>query len=89
MILDIQSKKYMTNLQNIIEAACYGLGNTISSAPILSETIKNLYDGVPIEQVFDSAILASRTLIEKDPVIVTKGAKLALLAVADPVVANL
>ena len=57
----------MTNLQNIIEAACYGLGNTISSAPILSETIKNLYDGVPIEQVFDSAILASRTLIEKDP----------------------
>jgi ribonucleoside-diphosphate reductase alpha chain len=33
----------------------------------LTETIKNLYDGVPLEQVFDSAILASRTLIEKDP----------------------
>ena len=54
-------------LQGIIEAACEGLGNTVQADPIIKETIKNLYDGVPIEQVYDSAILASRTLIEKDP----------------------
>jgi len=57
----------VANLQKIVEAACQGLGNNIVATTILTETVKNLYDGVPIEQVFDSAILSSRTLIEKDP----------------------
>ena len=35
--------------------------------PILAETMRNLYDGVPIEEVYKAAILASRTLIEKEP----------------------
>ena len=35
--------------------------------PILAETRRNLYDGVPIEEVHKAAILAARTLIEKDP----------------------
>jgi len=43
------------------------LGSHITASPIITETIKNLYDGVPMAQVYDSAILASRTLIEKDP----------------------
>jgi ribonucleoside-diphosphate reductase alpha chain len=51
----------------VIEAACEGLGTHIDATPIITETIKNLYDGVPMAQVYDSAILASRTLIEKDP----------------------
>ncbi|WP_371816874.1 ribonucleoside-diphosphate reductase subunit alpha [Polynucleobacter sp. MWH-Braz-FAM2G] len=54
-------------LRTVIEAACEGLGNHIDATPIITETIKNLYDGVPMAQVYDSAILASRTLIEKDP----------------------
>jgi ribonucleoside-diphosphate reductase alpha chain len=57
----------MVALRTVIQAACEGLGNAIDAAPILTETIKNLYDGVPMAQVYDSAILASRTLIEKDP----------------------
>ena len=57
----------MGALRTIIEAACEGLGNHIDASPIITETIKNLYDGVPLTQVYDSAILASRTLIEKDP----------------------
>ena len=57
----------MGALRTIIEAACEGLGNQIDATPIITETIKNLYDGVPIAQVYDSAILASRTLIENDP----------------------
>ncbi|MEQ1660043.1 MAG: ribonucleoside-diphosphate reductase subunit alpha, partial [Hylemonella sp.] len=32
-----------------------------------AETMRNLYDGVPIDEVFKAAILAARTLIEKDP----------------------
>jgi ribonucleoside-diphosphate reductase alpha chain len=57
----------MAALRTVIQAACEGLGNAIDATPILTETIKNLYDGVPMAQVYDSAILASRTLIEKDP----------------------
>jgi len=57
----------MAALRTVIEAACEGLGNHIDATPIITETIKNLYDGVPMVQVYDSAILASRTLIEKDP----------------------
>ena len=57
----------MAALRTVIEAACEGLGTHIDATPIVTETIKNLYDGVPMAQVYDSAILASRTLIEKDP----------------------
>ena len=57
----------MAALRTVIEAACEGLGTHIDATPIITETVKNLYDGVPMAQVYDSAILASRTLIEKDP----------------------
>uniref|UniRef100_B1XT42 Ribonucleoside-diphosphate reductase n=1 Tax=Polynucleobacter necessarius subsp. necessarius (strain STIR1) TaxID=452638 RepID=B1XT42_POLNS len=57
----------MAALRTVMEAACEGLGTHIDASPIVTETIKNLYDGVPMAQVYDSAILASRTLIEKDP----------------------
>lgn len=51
----------------LIESACQGLNADIQSAPIVQETMRNLYDGVPIDEVFKAAILAARTLIEKDP----------------------
>lgn len=54
-------------LHSLIDNACSGLGDAVSAEPILKETLKNLYDGVPMTQVYDSAILAARTLIEKDP----------------------
>lgn len=54
-------------LRNVITAACDGLGEAVSAEPIVAETVKNLYDGVPLSQVYDSAILAARTMIEKDP----------------------
>ena len=54
-------------LQSLIEAACQGLGPDVSPGPILAETMRNLYDGVPIDEVYKAAILAARTLIEKDP----------------------
>ncbi|ASV98078.1 ribonucleoside-diphosphate reductase subunit alpha [Paraburkholderia aromaticivorans] len=54
-------------LRGIIELACSNLGDAVSADPIIAETVKNLYDGVPMSQVYDSAILAARTMIEKDP----------------------
>ncbi|TMS58015.1 ribonucleoside-diphosphate reductase subunit alpha [Imbroritus primus] len=57
----------MAALRNVIVTACEGLGDAVDPEPILAETIKNLYDGVPMSQVYDSAILAARTLIEQDP----------------------
>ncbi len=55
------------HLRSLIESACAGLGAEVRPEPILSETRRNLYDGVPIEEVHKAAILAARTLIEKDP----------------------
>jgi ribonucleoside-diphosphate reductase alpha chain len=54
-------------LRGIIELACSNLGDAVSADPIIAETVKNLYEGVPMSQVYDSAILAARTMIEKDP----------------------
>jgi ribonucleoside-diphosphate reductase alpha chain len=50
-----------------IETACKGLGVDVKAEPIISETMRNLYDGVPMDEVFKASILAARTLIEKDP----------------------
>jgi ribonucleoside-diphosphate reductase alpha chain len=57
----------MQALTALIESACAQLGNAVAAEPIVAETVKNLYDGVPMSQVYDSAILAARTMIEKDP----------------------
>ncbi|EER61045.1 ribonucleoside-diphosphate reductase, alpha subunit [Acidovorax delafieldii 2AN] len=54
-------------LQSLIESACTGLGADVSAQPIVAETMRNLYDGVPMEEVYKASILAARTLIEKDP----------------------
>ncbi|RZS46841.1 ribonucleoside-diphosphate reductase alpha chain [Sphaerotilus mobilis] len=57
----------LAQLSGIIEAACANLGSEVVAAPVLAETRRNLYDGVPIDEVYKAAILAARTLIEKDP----------------------
>jgi ribonucleoside-diphosphate reductase alpha chain len=55
------------NLQALIEASCANLGADVKPDPIVQETMRNLYDGVPIDEVYKASILAARTLIEKDP----------------------
>ena len=57
----------MAALRALVESACAELGSGVTAEPILAETRRNLYDGVPVEEVFKAAILAARTLIEKDP----------------------
>ena len=57
----------LNELKGLIESACEGLGDSITAAPIEAETMRNLYDGVPLDEVYKASILAARTLIEKDP----------------------
>src|SRR5262245_52376192 len=53
-------------LQRLVEAACEGLADA-APAPILEATLRDLYDGVPMEEVRKSVVLAARALIEKEP----------------------
>jgi len=57
----------VAHLRSLIEAACADLGADVVAEPVFAETRRNLYDGVPMDEVFKAAILASRTLIEKEP----------------------
>ncbi len=57
----------LAKLLATIESAGQGLGEFVDSAAIMKETLKNLYDGIPVEEVYKSAILSARALVEKDP----------------------
>ena len=57
----------MEQVRSLITAACIGLEKHVDAEAILGETVKNLYDGVPVEELHKSAILAARALMEKDP----------------------
>jgi ribonucleoside-diphosphate reductase alpha chain len=57
----------LAKLQSTIEAAGFGLGEFVDTATIQKETLKNLYDGVPVDEVYKSAILAARAMVENDP----------------------
>lgn len=57
----------MAQLRATIEAAGVGLTEFIDTETIIKETVKNLYDGVPVDEVFKSAILSARAQVEKDP----------------------
>jgi len=57
----------MARLNELIASACESLGEGVDPGLILGETLKNLYDGVPADEVRKSAVLSARALIEKDP----------------------
>ncbi len=57
----------LEGLHRLIQESCAGLGSDVKPEPIVAETKRNLYDGVPIDEVYKAAIMAARTLIEKDP----------------------
>ena len=66
----------MQQVRDLINAACIGLEKHVDAEAILAETVKNLYDGVPVEELHKSAILAARALMEKDPAYSTVTARL-------------
>ena len=68
----------MIALKALIEESCIGLLDHVKPEFILEQTVRDLYDGVPQDEVFKSAILASRALIEKDPAYTKVTARLLL-----------
>src|SRR5258705_466922 len=48
-------------------SACEHLGADVDPKKIMDATLRDLYDGVPLEEVHKCAILAARMLIEQDP----------------------
>ncbi|HEY9679134.1 MAG TPA: ribonucleoside-diphosphate reductase subunit alpha [Drouetiella sp.] len=65
-------------LKVVIEEACANLGEHVSVAKIFDATISSLYHGVPQAEVFKSAILSARALIEHDPAYAYATARLLL-----------
>ncbi|UJP06445.1 MAG: ribonucleoside-diphosphate reductase subunit alpha [Nitrosomonas sp.] len=54
-------------LSALIASSCTGLGDAVDPALILKATLKDLYDGVSLDEVRKSVVLSARVLIEKDP----------------------
>ncbi|MCQ8897038.1 ribonucleoside-diphosphate reductase subunit alpha [Limnobacter humi] len=63
---DIKKPLDVAQLKSLIESAAVSLDN-IDTEHLLKETLKNLYDGVKVDEVYKSAILAARAMIETDP----------------------
>ncbi len=57
----------VAKLEGLITAACAGLGADVDPRKIVEATLRDLYDGVPLEEVHKCAILAARMLIEQEP----------------------
>jgi len=72
-------------LHHLVEAACTGLNSDVQAAPILNETMRNLYDGIPMEEVHKASVLAARTLIEKEPDYTYATARLLMYSIAKEV----
>ena len=52
-------------LKSLIDAACQDLDEDVSPGPIVAETMRNLYDGIPIDEVYKAAILAALSIADE------------------------
>ena len=57
----------VVGLAGLIRTSCAGLGDAVNAEQILKLTLKDLYDGVPLEEVRKCTVLSARMLIEQDP----------------------
>jgi ribonucleoside-diphosphate reductase alpha chain len=57
----------LERLQALVRDCCEGLGQAVEPGVILQAVLKDLYDGVPMDEVRKCAILSARALIEKEP----------------------
>jgi ribonucleoside-diphosphate reductase alpha chain len=57
----------LERLTGLVRDSCEGLGRAVDAGLIMQMTLKDLYDGVPMDEVRKCMILAARSLIEKDP----------------------
>jgi len=53
-------------LQTIIEESCAGL-ESVSAEKVYAETMKNLFDGVPLKDVSPTVVMSARGMIDREP----------------------
>ncbi|MGH8313804.1 MAG: ribonucleoside-diphosphate reductase subunit alpha, partial [Steroidobacterales bacterium] len=70
----------MGRLTELVRTSCQGLPD-VEPERVLKATLKDLYDGVPMDEVRKCVVLAARTLIEKDPAYSLVTARLLLDAI--------
>lgn len=58
----------INSLDKYLRNACVGIKEKVDYTLILGNMVRDMYTGCSIEEVKKSAILAARTLIEKDPI---------------------
>ncbi|WP_444889677.1 ribonucleoside-diphosphate reductase subunit alpha [Microbulbifer sp. DLAB2-AA] len=56
----------MERLRTVVSEACEGLKD-VNAEAILSEALKNLYDGVSENDINTALVITARTLVEKEP----------------------
>jgi ribonucleoside-diphosphate reductase alpha chain len=56
----------VNRIEIIVNEACIGLDN-VQAAPIIKDTLKNLFDGVHILDARKALVMTARTLIETEP----------------------
>jgi len=71
----------LAHLKRLLAESCEGLGREVDAELILHSVLKDLYDGVPMEEVRKAVVLAARALIEKDPAYSYVTARLLLNAI--------
>jgi ribonucleoside-diphosphate reductase alpha chain len=54
-------------LEALITEACEGLPSEVKPAPILQATLRDIYDGIAMDEVRKCMVLAARSLIESEP----------------------
>ena len=57
----------IAGLLELIRSSCADLEGDVDAERILQLTLKDLYDGVPVEEVRKCVILSARSLIEQEP----------------------
>ena len=57
----------LARLSALVADSCEGLGEAVQPRVILEAILKDLYEGVPMEEVRKASVLAARAMIEKDP----------------------
>ena len=57
----------VARISALVTGACEGLGREVNAHAVMEGMQRDLYDGVPMEEVRRSLILAARALIEQDP----------------------
>jgi ribonucleoside-diphosphate reductase alpha chain len=70
----------LARLKELVQSSCAGLAD-VDPEQIMKATLKDLYEGVPMDEVRKCVVLAARTLIESDPAYSFVSARLLLDAI--------